>query len=131
MSFRKDTVSGDIFLQFCFFPFLHRHFLAQHSRWDVRPWSSVSFSSPPIKAATECNSLAPYRHLKKTMHILNTVRHFSLMVLMRRSYLIAKTLILYRKVISLIKETENSQVPFDILFLNAIKNTTKLNKTKL
>lgn len=42
MSFRKDTVSGDIFLQFCFFPFLHRHFLAQHSRWDVRPWSSVS-----------------------------------------------------------------------------------------
>lgn len=42
MSFRKDTVSGDIFLQFCFFPFLQRHFLAQHSRWDVRPWSSVS-----------------------------------------------------------------------------------------
>ena len=35
--------------------------------------------SPPIKAATECNSLAPYRHLKKTMHIINTVRHFSLM----------------------------------------------------
>ena len=29
------------------------------------------------------------------------------------------------------KETENSQVPFDILFLNAIKNTTKLDKTKL
>lgn len=53
------------------------------------------------------------------------------MVLMRRSYLIAKTLILYRKAISLMKEIENSQVPFDILFLNAIKNTTKLDKTKL
>lgn len=64
------------------------------------------------------------------MHILNTVRHFSVMVLMRRSYLIAKTLILYGEAISLMKEIENSQVPFDI-FLNAIKNTTKLDKTKL
>ena len=27
------------------------------------------------------------------------------------------------------KEIENSQVPFDIIFLNAIKNTTKLDKT--
>ena len=29
------------------------------------------------------------------------------------------------------KEIENSQVPFDIIFLNAIKSTTKLDKTKL
>ena len=29
------------------------------------------------------------------------------------------------------KEIENSQVPFDIIFLNATKNTTKLDKTKL
>ena len=29
------------------------------------------------------------------------------------------------------KEIENSQVPFVFLFLNAIKNTTKLDKTKL
>lgn len=65
------------------------------------------------------------------MHILNTVRHFSVMVLMRRRYLIAKTLILYGEAISLMKEIENSQVPFDIIFLNAIKNTTKLDKTKL
>ena len=106
MSFRKDTVSGDTFFcNFVFFPSLKSIF-----------WHNLCLVSPPIKAATECNSLAPYRHLKKTMHILNTVRHFSLMVLMRRSYLIAKTFILYRKVISLMKEIENSQVPFDILF---------------
>ena len=130
MSFRKDSFRRHFFA-ILFFSLSSKVFFGTAFTLGTCDLGHLYLVSPPIKAATECNSLAPYRHLKKTMHILNTVRHFSVMVLMRRSYLIAKTLILYRKAISLMEEIKNSQVPFDILFLNAIKNATKLDKTKL
>lgn len=86
MSFRKDTASGDIFCSL-FFSLPSKAFFGTAFTLGTSDLGHLYLLSPPIKAATECNSLAPYRHLKKTMHILKTVRHFSLIVIMRRSYL--------------------------------------------
>ena len=63
MSFRKDTVSGDIL--FLFFSLPSKAFFGTAFTLGTCDLGHPCLVSPPIKAARECNSLAPYRHLKK------------------------------------------------------------------